>query len=213
MHFFLIGLLGWLLSFLGQLPLGTMSITCTQISVQENFRNAWKYAIGVALIELVYLRLVLSGVDWMMQHTLFFKVLGWLAVVVFLTLGILSFRSAKHQTDDQKALLLKNNLGRFWLGLTMSLLNPAQIPFWFIWTSYFLEIKLLVPGFASFNIFTLGAGLGTLSGLAAYMYGGNWLITKMNTSNKTLNKWIGVIFIIAAITQLYRMMKVHPFTS
>src|SRR5215471_12527292 len=47
--------IGWLVSFLGQLPLGTMSITSTQIAVQENFRNAWKYALGVAIVEIIYL--------------------------------------------------------------------------------------------------------------------------------------------------------------
>ncbi|HMH32219.1 MAG TPA: LysE family transporter [Puia sp.] len=206
MHLLFICLLGWLLSFLGQLPLGTMSITATQIAVQENFGNAWKYSLGVALIEVIYLRLVLSGVDWIMQHKVFFAVLGWLTVVIFLVLGVFSFLAARKQQDDKKALLLNNNVNRFFLGVSMSMLNPAQIPFWFIWSSYFMDIQLLNPGFASFNWFTFGAGVGTVSGLVVYMYGGNWLITKMKTSNRTLNKIMGVIFVIAALAQLYRML-------
>src|SRR5690348_6791632 len=74
MHFVFICALGWLLSFLGQLPLGTISFTTTQIAVQENFSNARKFSIGVAIIEIIYLRLVLSGVDWIMEHKLFFSV-------------------------------------------------------------------------------------------------------------------------------------------
>jgi threonine/homoserine/homoserine lactone efflux protein len=206
MHLSFIVLLGWLLSFLGQLPLGTMSMTATQVAVQENFRNAWKYSLGVTIIEMVYLRVVLSGVDWIMQHRFFFAALGWLTVVLFLLLGILSFISAGKQQADKKALLLNNNINRFWLGISMSTLNPAQIPFWFIWSSYFLDIKLLHTGNTEFNFFTTGAGLGTLAGLAVYIYGGNFLITKMKTSNKTLNKVMGVIFVIAALAQLYRML-------
>jgi threonine/homoserine/homoserine lactone efflux protein len=206
MHVLYIGLLGWLLSFLGQLPLGTMSITSTQIAVQENFRNAWKYSVGVAIIEIIYLRLVLSGVDWIIRHKLFFAILGWLTVAVFLVLGIMSFIAAGKQSENKKALLLNNKLNRFLLGVSMSTLNPAQIPFWFIWSSYFMDIHLLRSDFAEFNGFTVGAGIGTLSGLALYMYGGNWLITKMNTSNRTLNKIMGIIFMIAALAQLYRMI-------
>ena len=206
MNFVIIFFWGWLVSFLGQLPLGTMSITATQIAVQENFTNAWKYAIGVAIVEIFYLRLTLSGVDWMMQHKLVFEILGWLTVVVFLILGSISFITAYKQQKEKKALLLNNKIDRFFLGLSMSALNPAQIPFWFIWSSYLIDNGVLHSNFTEFNFFTIGCGTGTISGLAFYMYGGNWLITKMKTSNKTLNIVMGVIFIIAALVQLYRMI-------
>src|SRR6478672_12528661 len=187
MHYFFIFWIGWLVSFLGQLPLGTMSITSTQIAVQENFRNAWKYALGVAIVEIIYLRLTLSGVGWITRHELFFIIVGWLTVAVFLVLAVTSFLAAQKQEEEKKALLLDNDLHRFFLGLSMSALNPAQIPFWFIWSTYLLDNKVLMSNFTEFNFFTAGCGLGTISGLALYMYGGNWLITKMNTSTKTLN--------------------------
>ena len=206
MHYFIIFWVGWLVSFLGQLPLGTMSITSTQIAVQENFKNAWLYAIGVAIVEIIYLRLTLYGVNWIMQHKLLFEVLGWLTVAVFLVLGVISFISARKQHAEKKALLLNNKLNRFFLGLSMSALNPAQVPFWFIWSSYLIDNKVLSTNFSEFNIFTAGCGTGTISGLALYMYGGNWLITKMNTSTKTLNSIMGAIFVIAALAQLYRML-------
>src|SRR3954463_14032937 len=118
--------IGWLVSFLGQLPLGTMSITSTQIAVQENFRNAWKYALGVAIVEIIYLRLTLSGVGWIIQHELFFITIGWVTVAVFLVLAVTSFIAARKQEEEKKALLLDNDLHRFFLGLSMSALNPAQ---------------------------------------------------------------------------------------
>ncbi|MBA4198331.1 MAG: lysine transporter LysE [Chitinophaga sp.] len=206
LHLIFVVFLGWVVSFLGQLPLGTMSITSTQIAVSESFKNAWKYSIGVALVEIIYLRLVLKGVDWILQHRLFFMVLGWLTVVFFLGLGIASFISAAKQKEDKKALLLNNKLNRFFLGITMSALNPAQIPFWFIWSSYVMDLNLLNSSTTEFNLFTLGSGIGTISGLALYMYGGNYLITKMNASTKTMNKIMGIIFFIAGLAQLWRML-------
>jgi threonine/homoserine/homoserine lactone efflux protein len=197
--------LGMILSFLGQLPLGTISMTATQITVQENFRNAWKYSIGVALIEMVYLRLVLSGMQWIIHHPKVFIIFNYITVLFFLVLGILSFITAQKQEKGGKALILNNRLDRFLLGLSMSVLNPAQIPFWFIWSAYFLNLGWLQPGFHSFNFFTGGSGLGTIGGLVVYMYGGNWLVIKMKTSNRTMNSVIGIIFIIAAGVQLYRL--------
>jgi threonine/homoserine/homoserine lactone efflux protein len=199
---------GFILSFTGQLPLGTMSMTATQIAVQENFSNAWKYSAGVALVEMIYLRLVLSGVLWIMEHQMLFIIFNFFTIVIFLVLGVLSLISANKQDKTKKALLLNNGLDRFFMGMSMSALNPAQIPFWIVWTGYFLNLGWLKPGFSNFNFFTFGSGLGTIGGLAVYMYGGNWLVTKMKTSTQSLNRIIGIVFIVAAMIQLYRVF--HP---
>ncbi len=198
--------LGFLVSFLGQLPLGNMSFTSTQICIQEGFQKAWQFCFGAAIVEMLYLRFALTGMDWVVRHRLWFLALGWLTVVMFLILGVLAFRSAKKQHGERKALLLNNKLNRFLLGLMMSALNPVQIPFWFLWTSTFIQTKVLPVEALAFNLFTIGAGVGTLSGFAVYIHGGNWLVSKMNTSNRTLNKVMGVIFIITALIQLWRMV-------
>lgn len=198
--------LGMLVSFLGQLPLGNMSFTATQVCLQEGVRQAWRFALGVALVEMVYLRFALTGMHWIVLHRTWFIALGWITVVLFLALGILAFATARKEQGQKKALLLKNKLDRFLLGLMMSALNPVQIPFWFLWTSTFIQTKVLPVNPLSFNLFTVGAGAGTIGGLAVYIYGGNWLVSKMNTSTKTLNKVMGIIFIITALIQLYRMI-------
>jgi threonine/homoserine/homoserine lactone efflux protein len=193
---------------MGQLPLGTISLTATQISVQESFRNAWKYSIGVAIIEMGYLRLVLSGMGWVMDHHLILNVFNWIAVLFFLVLGIISFVSAIEKNKDKKALILNYDMDRFILGASMSLFNPAQIPFWFIWSGYFLNQGWLPVGYRYFNVFTVGSGFGTIGGLAVYMYGGKKLITELKASNRTLNRITGVIFVLAALVQLYHIYRV-----
>jgi threonine/homoserine/homoserine lactone efflux protein len=200
-------LLGLILSLLGQLPLGTISMTATQIAVQENFQDAWKYSAGVALVEMIYLRVVLSGMQWIISHQLVFMIFNWITIALFAALGIIILVAARKQETEKKALLLNYRFNRFLLGISMSALNPAQIPFWFIWTGYFINLGLLKPGFTEFNLFTLGSGAGTMGGLIIYIYGGNWLVTKMKTSNRTLNKLMGIIFIIAAAAQLYRVLR------
>ncbi|HNA92762.1 MAG TPA: LysE family transporter, partial [Chitinophagaceae bacterium] len=102
-----------LISFLGQLPFGNMNLTATQLAVQESFKNAWKYSIGIVLVEVIYLRLALTAMNWVVKNQLIFKVMSWLTVVVFLALGILSIIIAKKQTQEKKGLLLNNKLDRF----------------------------------------------------------------------------------------------------
>ena len=201
---------GFLVSFLGQLPLGNMSFTSTQIGLQEGFRKAWQFAIGVAIVEMIYLRFALIGMNWVVVHRYIFLGLGWLTVVLFLVLGILAFKTARKQKEEKKALVLNNNLHRFLLGMMMSALNPVQIPFWFLWTSTLIQAKMLAINPFAYNVFTVGAGTGTIAGLAVYIHGGNWLVNKLKTSNKTLNMVMGIIFLITALLQLYRIIY-KPF--
>jgi len=203
--------IGCLLSFLGQLPLGTVSITATQITIQETMAAAWKYAMGVALVEMVYLRLVLSGMNWIMRYAVVFSIMGWLTAVIFLVLGILCIRWNGSGKEKGKGLMLSFTRNRFILGLAISALNPVQIPFWFIWSGYFMDMHWLSNRAVEFNWFTVGAGLGTLMGLGLYMVGGNWLVLKMKASNRQLNNAIGIIFIVAAIVQLCRLFAKAGF--
>jgi len=198
--------IGFLISFLGQLPLGNMNLTATQLSVQENFRNAWKYGLGIVLVEVIYLRLALTGMDWVVEHKQLFMIMGWLTVVVFIALGVLAFIIARKQTGAKKGLLLNNKMNRFLLGVVVSAINPAQVPFWFLWSTQLLNSKLLMPTNGQFNLFTAGAGLGSLAGLALYIHGGKWIITKLKTSNRGLNIFMGIVFILAGLFQLYNML-------
>ena len=65
---------------------------------------------------------------------------------------------------------------------------------------------VLKPVSLQYNLFTAGAGLGSLIGLAIYIHGGKWAITKMKASNKGLNIFMGIVFILAALLQLYHMI-------
>jgi len=194
------------ISFLGQLPLGNMNLTATQLSVQENHTSAWKYGLGIVIVEVIYLRLALSGMDWVVENKTLFTIMGWVTVVVFIVLGVLAFVMARKQTSAKKGLLINNKINRFLLGAMVSGVNPAQIPFWFLWSTQLLDAKVILPTTLHFNLFTVGAGIGSLAGLAVYIHGGKWLITKMKTSNRGLNVFMGVVFIFAGLFQLYNML-------
>ena len=198
--------LGWLVSFLGQLPLGNTSITSTQIAVAEGIKKAWLFSIGVAIVEIIYLRIALSGMNWVVAHHTFFEVLNWFAILLFLGLGIFTIISANKKKDQKKALLLNNKLNRFVLGLTISAVNPIQIPFWFTWSVALIKSGALTPSNSHYDAFTIGAGVGTISGLALYMYAGKWLIQKLNAGQAGLSRFMGGVFILTALIQFYKVV-------
>ena len=197
---------GFGISCLGQLPLGNLNVAATQIGVEENIKKAWVFSIGVALVEIIYLRLALTSSGWILRNKMFFTYLSWATVILFFILGVLSIRKAISQKEpEKKGLLIDNKLNRFLLGLMLSAINPMQIPFWFFWGTYFISNGTVKPTSLNFNLFTIGAGLGTLSGQAVYIHGGKWLIQKLKASHKILNIIMGAVFIISALIQLYKI--------
>lgn len=198
---------GMIISFLGTLPLGALNISAMQLAVQEHVRNAIKFSLGAALVEIMYVRISLTGISWVIDHGHIFYFFEWATVLIFLVLGISSCKAAFEKGNGEKNVLLNNNVDRFVLGLSMSAVNPAQIPFWFMWSTYLLSTKLLVPDELAFNIYTVGIGVGTLLGLALFIFAGKWVMKKVKASQKWLNVAVGIVFLISAAIQCYRVIS------
>lgn len=201
---------GMFISFLGALPLGSLNISAMQVAATENIKNAILFSLGVALVEILYVRLSLQGIHWIIANQLFFTILEWMTVLLFIIMGVSSLRAAAKKNATQKNILLNNNMSRFWLGFTMSAINPAQVPFWFIWSSYLLSTKVLLPVTLHFNVYTAGIGIGTLAGLAVFIFAGRWLLQALHAGNRVINIIVGLVFLISAAIQLYRVVY-RPF--
>ena len=198
---------GMLISFLGSLPLGTLNITAMQIAIQETLKRSLLYALGVAIVEILYVRLSLKGIDWILSNQKVFYILEWITVGLFLLLAASSFWTARKKNSTQKHILLNNRVNRFLLGLGMSAMNPVQLPFWFLWSSYLFSTGILESSTISFNVYTLGIGTGTIIGLLFFILGGKWLVRKLNTGQRTINILVGLVFLITAIIQLSRVVS------
>lgn len=196
---------GMLISVLGSLPLGSLNVAAMQIGISENLKNAFKFSVGVMLVEVIYVRVSLTGMDWVVRNKTLFTVLEWATVVLFLVLGISSFLAARKTAKAKTSLLLNNKMDRFFLGAFMSAINPVQIPFWFLWSTYLLSNKVLMPDGWQFTWYTIGIGIGTLMGEAIYIFAGRWLMNKLKAGQRAINMVVGCVFIISAFIQLYRV--------
>src|SRR6185312_3824225 len=110
---------GMIVSFLGSLPLGTLNVAAMQISVQENIQKAIYFSLGSLLIEMIYVRISLVGINWIRKQKILFKWMNWIALGIVLALAVGSFIAA---TGDHHAknVMLDNNMNRFLLGLLLS---------------------------------------------------------------------------------------------
>jgi len=195
---------GLLVSFLGSLPLGTLNIAAMQISITNGIYSAILFSIGSLLVEIIYVRVSLVAMDWVRKQERLFKILEWVTLVIVLALAVSSFYAALTPSVKQNV-ILSSTLPRFWLGVTMSALNPVQIPFWFGWSTVLFTKKILEPKNSHYNSYIVGIGLGTLVGNCVFIFGGQLAANYLNNKQHVLDWVIGGVFAITALIQLWRI--------
>lgn len=196
-----------MISFLGSLPLGTLNVAAMQIGIQESIRDAMYFSFGSLLVEMVYVRISLVGIDWIRRQHRLMKVMEWITLGIVLALAAGSFLAAMKDGGDTKNVLLQNNMHRFLLGMFMCAINPVQIPFWFGWSAVLFSKGVLEPVKSQYNSYIVGIGLGTLAGNCVFIFGGQWLVQRISNSEAYLNWVIGGIFLLTAIIQLIKILQ------
>jgi len=198
---------GLLISFLGSLPLGTLNVAAMQIGIQESVRHAIEFSLGSLLVEMIYVRISLVGIDWVRKQVRLMKIMEWITLGIILALAIGSFIAATRHGGTAKNVILNNNMHRFLLGAFMCAINPVQIPFWFGWSTVLFTKKVLQPVKSQYNSYIIDIGIGTLLGNCVFIFGGKWMVQRINNSEQYLNWIIGGIFTITALIQLWRIIK------
>ncbi|MBO9201631.1 MULTISPECIES: LysE family translocator [Niastella] len=196
---------GMFISFLGTLPLGTLNVAAMQISVSDGIRPALYFSLGALLVEIIYVRISLVAMDWVQKQERFFRWLQWFTVLIILALAITNFIAAA-SPHVKKNVILSHTIHRFWLGVVMSAINPAQIPFWFGWSSALYTKKVLLPRNDIYNAYICGIGVGTFVGNAVFIFGGQLIVTRLNANQGIISWIIGGVFAITAIIMSYRII-------
>jgi threonine/homoserine/homoserine lactone efflux protein len=197
---------GLMISFLGSLPLGTLNIAAMQIGIQESIKDAMYFSLGSLLVEMIYVRISLVGIDWVRKQDKLMKAMEWVTLLIIIALAVGSFIAASKGGGSTKNVLLQNNMHRFLLGMFMCAVNPVQIPFWFGWSTVLFTKKILEPKKSQYNSYIVGIGVGTLLGNCVFIFGGKWMVNRIANSQQYLNWIIGTIFAITAIIQLIKIL-------
>ncbi len=206
MNFVRVFFLGLLISFMGSLPLGTLNIAAMQIAIGQGIRSAMLFSLGSLLAEMVYVRLSLVAMDWVRRQKLLLRLLDWLTLLIVTALALSSFYTAA-QSEPAPNPLLGLSLPKVTLGFIMSALNPVQIPFWFGWSAVLFSRNVLLPIKSQYYFYILGIGCGTFLGNCIFIFGGQYVASRIENNQQMLNWIIGGVFTFTALLQLYKIIR------
>ena len=202
---------GLMISFLGSLPLGTLNVAAMQLGIYESIKNAMLFSFGSLLVEMVYVRISLVGINWIQKQQRLMDIMQWITFGIIVALACVSFYAALHtpaNAENQGTNPYADiNVNRFLLGMFLCAINPVQIPFWFGWSTVLFSKKVLEPINKHYNTYIVGIGLGTFAGNCVFIFGGKWLVGRIANSQQYLNWVIGGIFAITALITLYKILR------
>ncbi len=196
---------GMMVSFLGSLPLGTLNVAAMQISVQESISHALYFSLGSLFTEMIYVRISLVGINWIRQRKVLLRWMEWITLAIVLALAAGSFIAAMH-AHHAKNVMLDNSMNRFLLGVLLSAISPMQIPFWFGWSTVLFSKNILKPKNSFYNLYIIGIGIGTFAGNCVFIFGGKYMVEKLDANQNMMNWIIGGIFALTALILLIRIL-------
>jgi hypothetical protein len=132
--------------------------------------------------------------------------MDWLAFLIVAALAVSSFVAAADPSGETRNVILNANINAFLLGMGMSAVNPMQLPFWFGWSTVLFGKGVLQATRPYYNWYSAGIGLGTLTGLAVFVLGGQLLVNSMRQNHQLINYVIAGIFAITALIFLYKIL-------
>ena len=82
-----------LVSFLGSLPLGTLNVSITNLSIHNGSAAAFAFGFAAILVELVLVRLAVKGFDRLERINHYAVLFRWLALMALLFFAAVSVAS------------------------------------------------------------------------------------------------------------------------
>ena len=202
------------ISFLGSLPLGTLNVAAMQIGIYEGVRSAFYFSFGCLLVEMLYVRISLIGINWLQRQQRLLKIMQWVTFGIVVLLAFSSFYAATKTSSGGQTVnanpYANVNIPRFLLGVFGCAINPIVIIFWFGWSTVLFTKKILLPFNSHYNSYIVGIGLGAFAGNCVFIFGGKWLVERIASSQQYLNWVIGAIFTLTAIIQLIKNLRNKP---
>jgi threonine/homoserine/homoserine lactone efflux protein len=174
--------LGFIFSFFGSIPPGTLNMTVLQLGLENKRDTALRFAAAVAIVEYpyawigVHFEYLLSSSPVIVSH---FELI---ASIVMFALAAFNLWPTKQTTGIAK----KFEESGFRRGLILSVLNPMAIPYWMAFTAYMkLHGWLALETATELHVYVLGTSLGALAllclliffaqRLAPYVQGSKWV--------------------------------------
>lgn len=197
-------IVGFLVSFVGSIPLGYLNFIGFEIYNKSDFTQLIHYLFGVVIIEGIVIYLTLYFANKLNLNP---KIKKFIAIFSIFFLVALAYYFSKESSNNYTNTNYFLIYPAFITGIVLSCLNFAQIPFWLSWNLYLLNQNYISSEKKEAITYILGTLFGTFSGMLALIFGLKQ-VTKTGIVNPNfITTKIWILFLGLAIFQVYQLYK------
>lgn len=198
--------IGFLVSFVGSIPLGYLNVVGFEIYSEFGMNNLVFFLFGVISVEVFVIYFTLIFANSLVKNKKLMKAIEIFAIFFLLILAYSFYAHSNQTTKDHNYLQKYVLYSPFLIGFFLNCLNFIQLPFWTGWNLYLINSKYLFVEKNLKYFYILGTIIGTFLGMMA-------LILTLNSITKnsgSLSQYImpviiPMVFIGLALFQVYKV--------
>lgn len=201
-------LVGFLVSFVGSIPLGYLNIIGFEIYSKNGLAALVHYLLGVIIIEGIVIYVTLVFANQLSQNK---KLLKYIEIfsIFFMLLLAYSFYFQGNTSDGEESGLTKYiDYSTFLIGIIFSSLNFIQIPFWLGWNLYLVTGNYISLQKNIRLLYLLGTLIGTFFGMLGLILFLTLVDQKADhVSGYVISRVIPLFFLGMAVFQSFKFYK------
>jgi hypothetical protein len=200
-------IIGFLVSFIGSIPLGYLNIIGFEIYKKTNLIQLVNYLLGVVFIEAIVIYATLYFAHKLVVNKKLNQFLSLFSIAFLLFLTYYFYSSNNDTKAETSSFNYFLQFPTLITGILLSSLNFAQVPFWLSWNVYLVNEKYLYEGKKLKIFYLLGTILGTFFGMLLLILA---IVRFSNTGivNKNFfSEHLWIIFLGLSIFQIIQWLR------
>lgn len=201
---------GFLVSFVGSIPLGYLNIIGFEIYKRRGLEQTQYYLIGVVLIEFFVVLGTLLLAHKLNSNRFLLKFIEGFSVVFMFVLAYVFYTNANTSYSIPLFDGLYLNFTSLLLGVFLSSLNFIQIPFWLSWNLYLVNGNYIEVSKSRKYFYFFGTLAGTFCGMLILILSLYYFATNVAfLSNYLMKIIIPLVFFGLGVFQAITFYKKH----
>lgn len=199
---------GFLVSFIGSIPLGYLNLAGLEIYSKSGFQNLVLFLLGVILVESFVIYFTLLFARQLVNNKRLMKILDFFGVVFMFVLAYLFYAGSRNSADSNSPMDPFLMYSPFLIGVILNGLNFLQLPFWTGWNLYLINGKYIRIEKHLKYYYIAGTLVGIFSGMLSLIVLLNTFLQKTNQFSKYIMPvFIPLFFVLLGCIQVFKVYK------